>query len=227
LKSEKKLTIFIPFFNEEKNLKSTVEIIFEAARIHLDQFEILLIDDGSTDHSNDIAAKLTNDKIQLVTLEKNSGFGLAFMHGYNLSQYEFALYLCADGDVTSKELGDLLHNWDGKSNQIQFCQNGRDRNYSRYLLSQVYTKILCVLTKRKIHYFNGFNILSTKNKEQLPLRDFGFSSQAYVMFHALKNNIETKEFGIFCKFNDSGSKSISTKNIFKTLQFLAYAVRNY
>lgn len=222
MKLDKKLSIFIPFYNEEKNLSNTVTLVERVAQKQLDEFEILLVNDGSTDRSGEIAFSLQNKNIRFLSMEKNSGFGMAYLRGYKESRHPFALYLCADGDVTENELEELFKNWDGQSNQIQYCLNKKLRNKWRFILSELYIKFLVLLTQKKMNYFNGFNILSTRNKEQLVIRDFGFSSQAYLLLHALNNGHETRQFGMLCKFNDSQSKSINIKSILKTLHFFFY-----
>lgn len=225
MKALKNLSIFIPFYNEEKNLQSTVSLIQRAARAKLHAFEIILVDDGSTDDSGRIAQSMSGPDLRVITLERNSGFGIAYLTGFQESRYPFAMYLCADGDVTEKELLDLFENWDGASNQIQYCTNGRERHFWRYCLSQFYTWTLSLLGGKHLPYFNGFNILSTANKDKITAKDFGFSTQAYLTLHAVKSPFTTHTFGMKCQFNDAGSKSINFRNVLKTLKFFSFVLR--
>jgi len=87
MKKEKKLVVMIPCYNEEKTLAQVVKKVPQKIP-GVNQVEILVIDDGSTDKTAQIAKKL---KVNLVSHYKNEGLGIAFKTGV-----EKALVLGAD-----------------------------------------------------------------------------------------------------------------------------------
>lgn len=83
------LTIVIPAYCEEKRLAQTTEEVIAAARLTLDRFEVVIVDDGSTDRTGEIADELTerHDCVSTVHLSENRGVGAAFQAGLARAQH--------------------------------------------------------------------------------------------------------------------------------------------
>ena len=82
-KKLKSLSVFFPVFNEEENLEKllaeSLEIIPQIAK----KYEIIFVNDGSTDNSKNILEKLrkNNDNIRLINHSKNLGYGESLKTG--------------------------------------------------------------------------------------------------------------------------------------------------
>jgi glycosyltransferase involved in cell wall biosynthesis len=78
-----KLSIVVPVFNEAGNLGPLHERLTRVARACADDYEIILVDDGSTDASRTIMSDLVRDDAQtrLVALSRNFGHELATTAG--------------------------------------------------------------------------------------------------------------------------------------------------
>lgn len=225
---EKRLSFFIPFYNEVASLKDSVEIVLQTARMNLTEFEILLINDGSDDGSVSVAEKLSQQEssIRIISFEKNQGFGSAYISGLLNARFNHAMYLTADGDVDSNELKQILEMWDGKSPLLQYSNNLRSRTLFRFFLSKLFTFTVNFLSGAHWPYYNGFNIYSLKNKNKLELKNFGFATQAYALLTLFESPHETLFLSTNSRFNDATSKGITLKNIHKAFLFFYYIVRN-
>lgn len=106
----KRLSVVIPFFNEEKILKEKVEYIYNYLQTHFKDFELLLIDDGSTDLSNKIAKSFLkqNNQITLITSKPNAGRGNAIRKGLMKSSGDIVGYLDADLEIKIEYLKPAL-----------------------------------------------------------------------------------------------------------------------
>ncbi|MCB1155580.1 glycosyltransferase family 2 protein, partial [bacterium] len=75
------LSIIIPAFNEESTLAHVVERIDHALAGEKVPYEIIVVDDGSTDATAEVARKLERENVRLVRHETNQGAGRAVRTG--------------------------------------------------------------------------------------------------------------------------------------------------
>lgn len=90
-----KLSIVVPVYNEEENVGLLVGRIEGA--LATKNFEIILVDDGSTDHTRQEIKKLNNPKVILVELKKNYGQSLALAAGIDYASGDYIITM--DGDL--------------------------------------------------------------------------------------------------------------------------------
>ena len=84
------VSIIIPTFNEEKNLKKIVEKTLENKKYNL---EIIIIDDGSTDGTKEFINKnfLNNSKVKIIFNKKNYGKGYSVNEGVKIASGDIVL----------------------------------------------------------------------------------------------------------------------------------------
>lgn len=91
----RELSVVIPVMNEEDNIKPMIEAV-EAALINYD-YEIIFVDDGSTDATRQRIKQNLNDRIYLIELRKNYGQSTAMAAGIDFSTGTYVTML--DGDL--------------------------------------------------------------------------------------------------------------------------------
>lgn len=92
------LSIFFPFWNEEKNVKKVVEDAIPVAKNVAEKWEILMIDDGSSDKTSEEAKSIAKrySNVKLISHRPNRGYGAALRSGLTNSQYKYVVF--TDGD---------------------------------------------------------------------------------------------------------------------------------
>ena len=101
-----KLIVQIPCLNEEKTLGATVRDIPREIE-GIDKVEILVINDGSTDHTEKVARELAVDHI--VTFSRNRGLGHAFKIGFDTC-LELGADIIVNTDGDNQYFGgDIVH----------------------------------------------------------------------------------------------------------------------
>lgn len=106
-----KLSVFFPAFNEEANIKKTVE---DAAAVleglKLKNYEVIVVDDGSKDKTGEVVNDLakTNKKIKLVTHPHNLGYGAALKTGFRESKFSWVAFADSDGQFDFSEIKKFL-----------------------------------------------------------------------------------------------------------------------
>jgi len=74
--------IILPAYNEEKNIRSLLESINDSMKDSLLDYEVVVVNDGSSDNTAQIVSSIKNIPIDLVNHEKNKGLGEAIKTGF-------------------------------------------------------------------------------------------------------------------------------------------------
>lgn len=90
-------SVVIPLYNKEISIKSTIESVLNQT---FDNFELIVVDDGSTDASPYIVSEIKDDRIKLIR-QKNQGVSVARNRGVKEAKYKWIAFL--DGDDLWKE----------------------------------------------------------------------------------------------------------------------------
>ena len=102
----KKLSIILPVYNEEQNIEEVIDDICSNLSLPTDDFEIIVVNDGSDDGTAAILEKISLGKpyIKVITHHKNLGYGIALMSGVGKSRYSLVFFMDADGQFNIREL---------------------------------------------------------------------------------------------------------------------------
>ena len=109
-----KISVVVPLMNEEENIKYLIEEVDKALRDF--DYELILVDDGSTDNTVEEIKKHMNDKTKLVILNRNYGQTSAMAAGIEV----------ASGDIIVTIDGDLQNNPNDIPMMIEKLQQGYD-----------------------------------------------------------------------------------------------------
>lgn len=101
-----KLSIVIPVYNEKNTIEKIIGRV-QSVNLELDK-EIILVDDGSTDGTQEILRKLETDEVKIFIHEKNQGKGKALQTGFSKASGDFVIIQDADLEYDPKEYPQLL-----------------------------------------------------------------------------------------------------------------------
>ncbi|WP_158284502.1 glycosyltransferase family 2 protein [Azospirillum sp. TSO35-2] len=95
------VSVVIPCYNRENYIRDSVESVL---RQSMTGFEIIVVDDGSTDKSVDAIQSINSDKIKLIRLSKNMGISAARNAGISMAQGNLIAFLDSDDLMCEKRL---------------------------------------------------------------------------------------------------------------------------
>lgn len=106
-----KLSLIIPAYNEEKRLPAFLETVVAYAKNYPDEiFEVIIIDDGSTDQTARVAQSSTGrlPRGQMRQHEQNKGKGAAVHTGMKSAEGDYIVFMDADGATAIEELPKMV-----------------------------------------------------------------------------------------------------------------------
>ncbi len=152
--SKKSLSIIIPVFNEEENIMPLYSELTEVlGKLYL-PYEIILIDDGSTDNSFIVLSDLhaVDKNVKVIQFRRNFGQTAAFAAGFDQAQGELILTLDADGQNDPNDIPRLLAIFnDGEYDFVTGWRVNRKESFFRRIFSKAANNIISRSTHLMIH----------------------------------------------------------------------------
>ncbi len=150
------VTIVVPVFNEDEGLDAFYDELIKVAQKFDSGYEIVFIDDGSTDESLSILKSFTskNKNVKVFSFRRNLGKSEALTLGFSKSKGEYIITLDADLQDKPSEIPNLLKM--SKSGVDLVCGWRKNRKDKKKMLfiSKVFNKIMNVIFGLKIHDYN-------------------------------------------------------------------------
>lgn len=148
------LSIFLPTFNEEKNIEKTLRDIlsFVENSQRISNYELLVINDGSTDATKSMVEKISqeNPRIKLISHTTNQGYGAAVRTGIRNSQHEYIFFTDADGQFNISNLNNFFAYIPEYEAVIGYRENRKD-TLQRKIKASVWGILVRIFFKLKVH----------------------------------------------------------------------------
>ena len=106
----KTVSIIIPCYNEEENIRKTLDGLLELTRNHKYSFEIIAINDGSKDGTWEAIKKYatTHPEIKGVNQMTNFGQSCAYMAGFDIASGDYVVTVSADLEISLENINKVI-----------------------------------------------------------------------------------------------------------------------
>ena len=121
-------SIVIPVYNEEKIIAATIDSIHQILQPHNYQYEIIVVNDGSTDSTAQVLSSINN--IYLIEHNRNRGYGAALKTGIRQAQYPLVVITDADGTYPNERIPELIV-LANRADMVVGARIGKNVTYSR------------------------------------------------------------------------------------------------
>ena len=166
-----KLSITIPAYNEQATLEEIVEEALGVGASMHEDFEVLIVDDGSTDDTGRLADRLSvaRPNVRVLHHEHNRGFSGAMRSCVEQAAGEYVFLGPADGQAAFDEIHRFWTLRD-QYDLIFSCRAGRDDNARRKASSAVWYGLLRILFGQPIPEFSSTFLFRRAAIPQFPVK---------------------------------------------------------
>ena len=198
------ISIIIPAYNEENKIKDTLESIKDIKEID----EIIVVDDGSSDKTSEVAKSVKSDKINVITQSQNRGKGYALNNVLKEAMKKADIIGFLDGDLgnAASEVEKLI---------TPIINNECDVTIAKFPPAKKKGGLGFVknLAKESVKEMTGVELTSTLSgqrifkKEVLEIFDeipFGYGVEVGMTIDILKNNFKIEEVLVNMTHSETG-----------------------
>jgi glycosyltransferase involved in cell wall biosynthesis len=196
MKKIDELSIFFPFWNEEKNIESVVNKAIPVANKVAKVWEIIMVDDGSSDKTLEIAQELAkeNENLKVVTHQPNRGYGAALKEGFANSKYNLVVFNDGDGQFDFSEVTKFLDKIKNADIVIGHRKKRSDNPFRHILMNMLKIWDLVFFN----FYFNdidcGFKLCKKEAIAKImPLQSEGAMITTEILAKAKKNHLKVAQ----------------------------------
>ncbi|MEP0841591.1 MAG: glycosyltransferase family 2 protein [Phycisphaerae bacterium] len=192
------LSVVLPCYNEEGNVERTTLAALEAVRALTDDFEIIIVNDGSRDRTGEIAERLAagHPNVRVVHNRPNQGYGAALRAGFAAASREWVFYTDGDGQFDCREIDKLLERLDRYDIVSAYRIDRRDgplRRFNGWVWSWL-CNLLLGLRLKDIDC--AFKIYPRRLFDEIELRSRGALIDAEVLGKAARRGYRIGQVGV-------------------------------
>jgi glycosyltransferase involved in cell wall biosynthesis len=207
-----KISICIPALNEQRSLQKAVEDLVETLFLYVQKLDIIIVDDGSSDSTPEVAEQLAKKyhQVRVVHHANKTGIGSCYRDALALAQGDYFTWFPGDHENSADEF--ILCMPYLRNDTVVTCYHlGQDpRSFFRHFLSQSYTWLLNKFFRLDLKYYNGLTVFPTSVLRSLNLVADGFLFTAENLIKAIKRGYKVVELLAPLKGRGSGRSNALT-----------------
>jgi glycosyltransferase involved in cell wall biosynthesis len=154
------ISVLLPAYNEANNLPEVIPEIEETLKASGKSYEIVVIDDGSTDDTRAVMRGLASDTVRCVSLRRNSGKSAALDAGFEEVIGDVVVLMDADGQDDPGEIVKMIDVLDHGVDLVTGRRSIRQDRFIKRNTSKIYNKTTTLVTGVEGKDFNsGFKAM--------------------------------------------------------------------
>lgn len=131
------LSVFFPFWNEEKNIEPVVTKAIPILKQYAQKWEIIMVDDGSSDNTLKVAEKLLkkHPNLKIISHKPNRGYGAALKAGLENATYDYVVFNDGDGQFDFTEVSRFIEKINSADVVIGYRKKRQDQPVRHILMN--------------------------------------------------------------------------------------------
>ena len=192
------ISVFFPCYNEQDNVERTVEQALAVLRKLNADFEIIIVNDGSSDATGQIAEEISrrDSKVKVVHHHPNLGYGAALQSGFKAATKELVFFTDGDGQFDIGEMPPLLP-LVSQFDIVSCYRLDRKDNFVRRFNGWAWTKLVCFLLNIKIRDIDcAFKLYKREIFDNIQMASLGALINAEILARATRKGYSITQRGV-------------------------------
>lgn len=222
------ISLIVPALNEAALITETVGQILEVVQPRFADYELILIDDGSTDATGALMDQLASvhPRVRALHNPTNMGLGASYRRGVAEARHEYVMLLCGDGGMPASSLPAIFEKIGTADIVVPYCENLRQiKTPGRYLLSRTYTTLLNALFGLRLRYYNGLAVHRVDLVRGVSSASSGFGFQGEILVQLLRAGRTYVEVGVKGAEKTNRSSALKLRNVASVSRTIARLTR--
>jgi glycosyltransferase involved in cell wall biosynthesis len=198
MKKLRSLSVFLPCYNEEKNIPLLLKELELLLPKIAKKYEVIVIDDGSADATPKVLGRLKKkySHLTVITHEKNRGYGAALRSGIEAAQFDWIFFTDGDMQFDVNELTTFVPFADQYEVVIGYRKNraeGALRQFNAWVF-KVFIDVLFRLHVKDIDC--AFKLMKANKLKSLPLVSTGAFTSSEFLYRLKKKRVKFKQLPV-------------------------------
>lgn len=222
------LSIILPAYNEEENISTAVNRALSVLPDIAQQYEVIVVNDGSRDKTRDVAQTLTCEhypNVRLLNHVRNHGYGAALRTGFAAARYDLVFFTDSDNQFDISELEHFLP----LMRQYDIVTGFRVYRYDpvlRCILSWIYNRLVGVLFRLRVRDVDcAFKLFRKEAIDKIAPRCNNFFASTEILARGRKWNYRIAEKGVRHYPRTAGETTVRPSDIPRTLREISHMWR--
>ncbi|MCE9613757.1 MAG: glycosyltransferase family 2 protein [Lentisphaerae bacterium] len=217
------LTALVPALNEVANLESVVRIVESTAGACFDDYEVVIINDGSTDGTGAMADRLAsaNPRIRAIHHPKPRNLGGALKSGLAAARMTYVCVVHGNGGTPPDQLMKIWARHGEADLIIPYMLNAHERPLAAQLASRAFARLLNLLFGLRIRYYMHHVLYRHAQLAAVDIRTSSYAYQPEAIIKLVKGGCTYAEIGVADNFDKHGpTRSYALRNLAGVAGFL-------
>jgi glycosyltransferase involved in cell wall biosynthesis len=192
------ISVFFPCYNEQENITRVVEQALTVLQDINADFEIIIVNDGSSDRTGEIADEIVakNRKVKVVHHHENLGYGAALQSGFKAATKKLVFYTDGDGQFDINEMPPLLQSME-KYDIVSCYRLNRQDSIMRRINGWCWTKLVCLLFNMKVRDIDcAFKLYKREIFDKIKMSSTGALIDAEILARAVRSGYSITQRGV-------------------------------
>ncbi|TAE22328.1 MAG: glycosyltransferase family 2 protein [Candidatus Kapaibacterium sp.] len=226
--SSASLSVVVPVYNERELLGEAVRRVNAFVAQHFSQYEIIIIESGSTDGTSEVCDQLAHElpAVRVIHEGARNGFGSALKRGYKEATQDWVWFITADTPFPLESIVEAQKLFASYDCVLSYRSEDTRKSLFRKVQSVVYNNLVKTLLSLRVRHVNSaFKVFKREVIQSLPLISNGWFIDAETLYWLTQRKVKYTEIPVPLIDRTGGHSTITLSTPITLLKELRHFLR--